>query len=160
MDPNFTLAQHREELAKLLLCTSLSETAVPGTGLPGRINQSKVSHFLKGPVILELVHMTDVGVSALGLERVRQTRERRMFLDKVARTPSQEGQALRELEWLRPKFDKYPRKRLKLFLSDGFLELQAIELEPLPFELGETAMGVKVGICYLSARIFTDCTVW
>ena len=152
-DPNFTFSQYREAVQKVLLCTSLSETAIPGTGLPERINQSKVNHLLKGPVVLELIHMTDIGISALTLERVRQDRERRMFLDKLEKTPSPEGQALRELEWLKPKLDKYPRRRLKLILSDGSLELQAIELETLPFKLGETAMGVKVrvSVIWLSA---------
>jgi hypothetical protein len=145
-DPDFNFYSYREEVFKAILCSSFSHTAVPGTGLPRRVNHSKVHHHLKGPVVLELVHLTDIGVSALKLERVRQDRDRRAYLDRVAQTTSSGGQALREVEWLGPKPEKYPRKCLKLFLSDSALELQAIELEPLPLVLGDTPMGTKVGL--------------
>lgn len=84
--------------------------------------------------------MTDIGVSAFRLERVRQEREHTILLDRITQT----SQASQEVHWLRPKLEKYPRKRLKLFLTDGFVELQAVELEKLPFELGVTPMGCKV----------------
>lgn len=120
--------------------------AEPGTGLPNRVNKPKVHTTLEKPVVLELVHLTDVGVGAMALERVRQNRERRIFLDQMARTcDSYEAQTLRDLEWLRPELEEYPRKRLKLFLSDGNTELQAIELERLEgIALGTTPMGTKV----------------
>ncbi|KAJ3547517.1 hypothetical protein NMY22_g1619 [Coprinellus aureogranulatus] len=159
-EPDFDLARYRALMDVALKCSSFAMAAIPGTGLPNRINEPKVDHFLRGPVILELVHVTEIGISAFTLERVRQDRERKLFLDRVAHTGTLETRAScnrnrtghGELQL------EYPRKCLKFFLSDGFLELQAIELEQLPFKLGQTPMGTKIrltdvpvikGIAYL-----------
>ena len=106
---------------------------------------------LRDPVVLELVHLSELGVSALTLEGVRQERERRMYLDRRTHTSSSaEGQELRPVDLAIPYLEPYPRRRLKLFLSDGRVELQAIELERLnDVKLGTTPMGTKVRYCIL-----------
>ncbi|TEB32972.1 hypothetical protein FA13DRAFT_1790048 [Coprinellus micaceus] len=159
-DEDFSFPQYGQTVSEALQCSSFRDMAEPGTGLPNRIHQPHVHTTLGGPVVLELVHLTDVGVSAMALENARQRRERRLFLDELAcRSDSYEGQVQRDLEWLKPGLEEYPRKRLKLFLSDGTVEIQAIELERLEgLALGTTPMGTKVhlenvevvgGIAYL-----------
>ncbi|TEB25650.1 hypothetical protein FA13DRAFT_1637141, partial [Coprinellus micaceus] len=150
-EPEFTLAVYKREVDEAIRSTSFRDSAAPGTGLPNRINQGKVNDFIEGPITLELVHMTDIGVSALRLERVRQYREHRALMDRMGHTvdPPEEQSApgSPRSDWqsaASSTADEYPRRRLKMFLSDGFLELQAIEIERLPLELGTTPMGIKV----------------
>lgn len=45
--------------------SKLQTTAEGGTGLPLRVSNSMTYTIIEPPVILELVHMTEVGVSAL-----------------------------------------------------------------------------------------------
>ncbi|KAJ3528045.1 hypothetical protein NMY22_g9559 [Coprinellus aureogranulatus] len=144
-EADFDIPAYREAVSAAILATSLQDIAQPGTGLRHRINQPKMHTRLPGPMVLEIVHLTDIGVSPYTLERVRQDRERRVYLDRVAHTPTPEGQDLLDMEWMRPALVNYPRRRLKLFLSDGFVELQAIEIETLPgIDLGDTPMGTKI----------------
>ena len=143
---------YKQVVDETLRSTSFKDSAAPGTGLPNRINQPKVNDLIEGPITLELVHATDVGVSALQLEKVRQYREHKALMDRVGfhADPSEEQSppGSPRTDWqsaTSSSADEYPRKRLKMFLSDGFLELQAIEVERLlPFELGTTPMGTKV----------------
>ncbi|KAJ3545100.1 hypothetical protein NMY22_g2565 [Coprinellus aureogranulatus] len=110
------------------------------------IGRSSLASITEPGTVLELVHLTDIGVSALTLEGVRQEREHRIYLDRVAHTStSEQAKTLRDLDWLRPRLTPYPRKCLKMFLSDGSVEIQAIETERLcGIELGTTPMGTKV----------------
>ena len=126
--------------------SSFKDIAEPGTGIPKGVTQKKAHLVLDGPMILELVHLTDVGISAITLEGVRQEREHRFYLDRLAHSSSsQQGRILREFDWLRQDITPYPRRRLKMFLSDGSKELQAIESERVPgIALGVTPMGTKV----------------
>lgn len=97
-------------------------------------------------MVLELVHLMDVGISAKTLEGIRQERERKVYLDRKAHTSSSMGGGdLREVDFSQPYLTPYPRRRLQMFLSDGTTELQAIECEHLTnIELGTTPMGTKV----------------
>ncbi|TEB17150.1 hypothetical protein FA13DRAFT_1804426 [Coprinellus micaceus] len=135
-----------QEISDAIEGSSFANITEPGSGLSEWVTRDYTHVLLKGPVVLELVHLTDVGISAMTLEGVRQERERQIYLDRVGHTSnSQEGRMQRELRWVRPELEPYPRRRLKLFLSDGSVELQAIELEHLPnLELGVTPMGTKV----------------
>ncbi|KAJ3518699.1 hypothetical protein NMY22_g13548 [Coprinellus aureogranulatus] len=131
---------------------------------PNRIAHPRFYNIIRGPIVLELVHLTDVGVSALTLECARQDYTRRRFLGKIARAGSTEGQVLGDLGW-QAMVEEYPRRRLKLTLSDGYTELQALELERLPFQLGVTSMGRKIrlrnvpiiaGVAYLLEENIED----
>ncbi|KAJ3533660.1 hypothetical protein NMY22_g7247 [Coprinellus aureogranulatus] len=141
----FDFSVFAQEVSTAIGRTPLAKMIEQGTGLPHGINQGN-SYTILNEVVLELVHLTDIGVRALTLEGVRQEREHRIYLDRVAHTSaSEQAKTLRDLEWLRPDLIPYPRKCLKLFLSDGTVELQAIEAERLcGIELGITPMGTKV----------------
>jgi hypothetical protein len=135
-----------QEISDAIEGSSFAHIAEPGSGLSEWVTRDYAHMVLKGPVVLELVHLSEVGISAMTLEGVRQKREHQIYLDRVAHTSnSQEGRMQRELGRVRPELEPYPRRRLKLFLSDGNNELQAIELDLLPdLELGTTPMGTKV----------------
>ncbi|KAJ3512491.1 hypothetical protein NMY22_g15317 [Coprinellus aureogranulatus] len=105
------------------------------------------SQVLEGPILLEIVHIEEVGVSAFELETVRQERARikhQRRLEEVRRIVApQEG----GMPQPRPVLPDYPRNRLKIHFTDGFSMLEAIECERLPeIVLGETAMGQKVSL--------------
>jgi len=161
-EPDFSFSSYQHQIADAILGSPFSDIAEPGTGLPDGINSEKFHISLEKTIVLELVHLTDIGISAMTLEGVRQEREHRVYLDRLARSSSsQQGQVLREYEWLRPRLEPYPRRRLKLFLSDGSIELQAIEFEHLfDIELGVTPMGTKVLVSvrlYLSPLMRAQC---
>jgi RecQ-mediated genome instability protein 1 len=142
---DYDFPQLRQDVSDAIEGSSFRDIAERGSGLPEEITREQTHVSLQNAVVLELVHLTDIGVSAMTLEGVRQDRERSIFLDRVSHiSSSQEGLSLRELDWLRPDLQAYPRRRLKLFLSDGTTELQAVELERLSnIELGSTPMGTK-----------------
>lgn len=99
---------------------------------------------LEGPIVLELKHLTDMGISAFKLERARYGRDRSFYLRMS--TLAEEGEIATpdKLQAIRENLPRYPYKCLKLVLSDGTTELEAVELEPLGLRLGATPMGTKV----------------
>lgn len=129
--------------------TPLHEIAVAGTGLPPLANPPTAHGNIEGPLVLELVHIVDIGVSAFDLEEVRQERAHIRHQRRVSRVRSATGeQPLQEREQVLPE---YPRERLKLVLTDGFAELEAIECRRLPgIAMGKTPMGTKVRLIILS----------
>ncbi|KAJ3524314.1 hypothetical protein NMY22_g11054 [Coprinellus aureogranulatus] len=139
-------ANHRQYLNEKIHNSRLEDFTVPGTGLQPPVNPRFAYGFVHGPILLEITHVTEIGISALRLEAVRQERE-------LIR--HQAGLVV-------PALPRFPRRCLKIFFTDGFTELEAIELEPLPnFALGETPMGRKVfvsdfpiiaGVAYLHPR--------
>lgn len=129
-----------------ILNVSLKDIATPETGLTPFINSPTACGTIEGPLVLEIVHITEIGVCAFDLEEVRQERahihhQRRISAIRSA-TRERESQPIQQSVQALPD---YPRERLKLVLSDGFIELEAIECGRLPdIVLGETPMGTKV----------------
>lgn len=126
------------------LFTPLSILAEPGTGIPDSTLLPTMCTHIEGPIVLELVHLTDIGLSAFTIEKVRQARARSFYIKLLALGMNGEVVSDDKLLSIRGKLPSYPHKCLKLVLSDGTNELEAIELEPLDLQLGRTAMGVKV----------------
>jgi RecQ-mediated genome instability protein 1 len=129
-----------------------------GTGLHHRIGSPTVHTTLEGHIVLELVHITDIGVSALSLERARQDRDQSIYLKLLA--SAQAGRTTTEKGWLDLKnaLPEYPRGVLKLILSDGHTELQAVEYKCLPFKLGKSKIGLKVRHPILFSKYLTEQT--
>ncbi|KAF5325933.1 hypothetical protein D9611_000193 [Ephemerocybe angulata] len=141
-------------LERKMLHTSLSEVTTRGSGLPPGIALPTMYTTLKGPIVLEIVHMTDVGVSAFVLEQVHLNRERAAYRRLCAEDDSLSGLTLGE----KGHSDSvatpaYPRHCLRLTLSDGNSEIEALELigKPFSFVLGETPIDVPIvgGIAFL-----------
>lgn len=147
IDPNQHFEHYGEELKRRILHAKFSDIMKAGTGLPLRIGSPSVHTTLEGPIVLELVHLTDVGVSAFSLEKVRQDRDQTFYLDLLALARARETASQRTLQEIRHSLPDYPRGVLKLYLSDGSTELQALELKRLPLQLGQSAMGLKVRAC-------------
>ncbi|TEB10193.1 hypothetical protein FA13DRAFT_1653252 [Coprinellus micaceus] len=135
--PYFDYDHVTHQLHESVQNTSLQKIAMAGTGLTPLTNSPTAHGTIEGPLVLELVHLTEIGVSALALEGIRQ--ERAISSTSVA---YRRGERLQEQEQILPE---YPRERLKLVLTDGFNELEAIECGRLPdIVLGKTPMGTKV----------------
>ncbi|OBZ72231.1 RecQ-mediated genome instability protein 1 [Grifola frondosa] len=118
-----------------LLQSDLTDSMVHGTGLPH--NVSELSTPLRGPVLVQIVSITEIGHSAFSLQNTRQARIERADLAGLA---AEEGEDDDE-----GPIPKYPRSMLRFQLSDGATILQAIEFRRLPeLELGETPLGYKM----------------
>ncbi|KAJ3515793.1 hypothetical protein NMY22_g14358 [Coprinellus aureogranulatus] len=142
--PNADWNEYTDELENLILNAPFSNVMAKGSsGIPSAVG-SKVHTVIEGPMVLELVHMTEVGVSAFKLELVRMERDR-IFYEGLLEL-AQEGDVASTATILQMKdnLPDYPRQCLSLYLSDGFHELQFIEYRPLPFKLGRTSMGMKL----------------
>ncbi|TEB18676.1 hypothetical protein FA13DRAFT_1803221 [Coprinellus micaceus] len=57
-----------------ILNVSLKDIATPETGLTPFINSPTAYGTIEGPLVLEIVHITEIGVCAFDLEEVRQER--------------------------------------------------------------------------------------
>ena len=114
-----------------------------GTGLDVHID--KFTGNLRGPpVLVQIIAITDTGVSAFQLEQVRAAREEHMMSDMGGEEGEEDGDVDIEGEGPMPK---YPRGSLRLRLSDGVTKLEAMEYRPLPqISLGPTPLGYKVSI--------------
>lgn len=112
-----------------------------GTGLD--VHVDKFTGNLRGPpVLVQIIAITDTGVSAHQLEQVRAAREEHMMSDLAVEEGEEDGDVDIEGEGPMPK---YPRGSLRLRLSDGVTKLEAMEYRPLPqISLGPTPLGYKV----------------
>ena len=115
-----------------------------GTGLPPRVNLPSTITTIEGPIVLELVHMVEVGVSAFTLERVRLDREVEMLSRFSEAARSGTPPSTFDIAKWEASLPLYPKNSLKLYLTDGEIELEAMELKPLPFNLGCSSIGTKV----------------
>ncbi|KAF5341247.1 hypothetical protein D9611_005969 [Ephemerocybe angulata] len=132
------------ELRSRILNSPFADTMVPGTGLPRRITHPMTHTKLEGPIVLDLLHMDEIGVSAFRLERVRMDRDEACFLNMLRLASFCPGITEEMILRASTQLPEYPRKRLKIYLSDGTIELIAMEYMPLPLKLGITPMGTKL----------------
>jgi RecQ-mediated genome instability protein 1 len=117
----------------------------PGSGLPLFVGLKSMYITLDEPIVLELVHMAEVGVSAFALEKVRLEREQAIYTCFSKASSFGETLSLNELSRLEDSLPDYPRNTLKLYLTDGAVELEAVELRRIPgLDLGRSSMGLKV----------------
>ena len=144
-------------VSKKALNTPLAVCTEEGTGFEANLSFSTMCDAIQGPMVLELKHLTDIGVSAFQLEKVRYSRDRSFHAKLFALAAEGEVATPEDLQEIRKKLPQYPRKCLKLTLSDGVRELEAIELEPLDVQLGVTPMGTKVSFStYWGVQGLTD----
>ncbi|KAJ3524982.1 hypothetical protein NMY22_g10770 [Coprinellus aureogranulatus] len=138
---------------------SLEEMTIPGTGLPTNIQSDRAFAVIEGPVILEVKSVTDLGVSAFTLEKVRIERDGIHYSEMLSLARAG------KCKWLtkfREELPAYPRKCLEFTLTDGHTNLRAVELERLlGFNLGSISPGLKIrlknfpvieGVAYIQNR--------
>ena len=125
-----------ENVNTQLLGSDFADSMVTGTGFPQ--NALKAAHaVLKGPLLVEVTEIMEIGHSAYSLLQVHESR---LEYRKQAELREASGEAQEQ-----KPMPKYPRSMLQFQLSDGAAVLPAIEFKPLPqFELGETPLGYKV----------------
>ncbi|KII85048.1 hypothetical protein PLICRDRAFT_116789 [Plicaturopsis crispa FD-325 SS-3] len=124
-----------------LLGSNLSDSMIPGTGLPRNVAALNNTHlpFKQSPVLVEITAITEVGHSAFSLLNTRQTR-----IDREDLAGLGGDEAEQEEEGPIPR---YPRSMLRLEISDGTTTMRAMEYRKLPeLELGETPLGYKVRV--------------
>ncbi|EAU83821.1 hypothetical protein CC1G_13138 [Coprinopsis cinerea okayama7 len=132
--------------ASIFYRTPLSQSTLPGQGLPPFSDAATACLKIRGPLWMEVVSIDDLGVSAFQLERVRLER-RRYILDRVSQAARERKVFSRdESAAIRATLPKYPRKTLQLRLTDGSQEIDAFEINgPLPhISLDETFIGHKI----------------
>ncbi|KZT29831.1 hypothetical protein NEOLEDRAFT_1166674 [Neolentinus lepideus HHB14362 ss-1] len=134
LSPAMDLQRILDNVESQLLQSDLRDSMIPGTGLPLDISEYNGKR-LRGPVLVEVTAITDIGHSAFSLQNVRQTR-----LDKADLAGL--GQEDDEEEGPIPR---YPHSMLRFELSDGNISVGAIEYRKLPqLVLGQTPLGFKI----------------
>ncbi|KAI0833478.1 hypothetical protein BC628DRAFT_25014 [Trametes gibbosa] len=138
LDPARDMPAILDNVNSQLLGSNLADSMVAGTGFPQGILSARKA-FLKGPILVELVGIMDIGQSGYSLLQTYEAREEyRKQADLRAARGEQNGEE-------RKPMPRYARSTLQLLLSDGVSTLFANECKPLPeLELGETPLGYKM----------------
>ncbi|PCH42409.1 DUF1767-domain-containing protein [Wolfiporia cocos MD-104 SS10] len=118
-----------------LLNSDLNDSMVPDTGLPSDVAELDKT-IIRGPILVQIVSIMEIGHSAFNLQNVRQARLERVDVAGLAREEDEEDEG---------PIPSYPRSMLYFRLSDGSTILQAMEYRRLPgLTLGETNLGYKM----------------
>lgn len=136
-----------------LLESDLADSMLPGTGISQRILRDSESNpvRVKGPVLVQIMSITDIGVSAWNLDKTRQIREERE--NSGAEQAEPEAEVDLDIEGEGP-IPPYTRSMLRLEISDGCTTLRAMEYRKIAdLVLGETPLGYKV---YLLSYFFVS----
>ncbi|CAK5268393.1 unnamed protein product [Mycena citricolor] len=138
LDPATHMASIIQNVEAQLLQSDLCDSMCHGTGIPLSL-LTAVSGTLRGPVLVEIVAITEVGASALALDQVRVVRDERLAAGEI------EGDDEVDLEVDgEGAVPNYPRSMLRFELSDGASKVSAFEYRPLPeLNLGVTPLGYK-----------------
>jgi RecQ-mediated genome instability protein 1 len=141
LNPANHLEQIIQEIEIQLLESDLRDSMIHGTGIPRNFADGNTqSSILNGPPILvQIESITDIGISAYELNKVRETRE-----ERLAAGEQEEGEGDIEVEGEGP-VPKYPRSMLRFEISDGVTTIKAMEYRSIPeLSLEETQLGCKV----------------
>lgn len=153
--------QLSEQVLLQLLQSDLCDSAMRDTGFPNGIQQMKNgiigTRASGGPILVQIVAITDIGVSAFTLKNVRQSR-----LDKADMTGLTKEKDLDEegADGAQPPGEDedatmppYPRSMLSLLISDGTVTIKAIEAKRFDgLVLGETPLGCKLLLTNVRVR--------
>lgn len=123
------------------LASDIRDSTIARTGLPENIKEVANSR-LKGPFLVQLMALTDIGHSAFSLQNTRQIRIEREDMSALAETEANGEDGEEEDEGPVPN---YPRGMLRFELNDGSTTFPAIEYRKIPqLQLGVTPLGCKV----------------
>ncbi|TFY58596.1 hypothetical protein EVJ58_g6314 [Rhodofomes roseus] len=118
-----------------LLESDLRDSVVAGTGLSHLSSEVKET-IIRGPVLVQVLSIMEIGQSAFSLMNVRQARLERADMAGLARAEDDEDDG---------PIPSYPRSMLRFELTDGSVTLPAVEYRRLPeFNLGESRLGFKM----------------
>ncbi|KAK0450248.1 hypothetical protein EV421DRAFT_1323816 [Armillaria borealis] len=126
LNPTTDIQQILKHVEEQLLCSNLQDSMFQGTGLPADITNPETQHtVVAGPVLVEIVSITDIGVSAYNLNKIRITRD-----ERIAAGEQEVGEGDVEVEGEGP-IPAYTRSMLRMDLSDGTIILKSMEYRPL-----------------------------
>ncbi|KAJ7455345.1 hypothetical protein B0H11DRAFT_2200430 [Mycena galericulata] len=141
LDPATHMPAIIDHVEAQLLQSDLCDSMSHGTGIPLPL-LTAVSGTLHGPVLVEIIAMTEVASSALALDQVRVARAERLAAG--ADMGDEENEADLEVDGEGP-VPNFPRGMLRFELSDGASTLSAFEYRPLhELTLGVTPLGYKL----------------
>ncbi|KAJ7761892.1 hypothetical protein DFH07DRAFT_412312 [Mycena maculata] len=141
LDPTTHMPAIIEHVEAQLLQSDLCDSMSHGTGIPLPL-LTAVSGTLRGPVLVEIIAITEIASSALALDQVRVTRAERLAAG--AGEGDEENEADLEVDGEGP-VPNYPRSMLRFELSDGASTLSAFEYRPMhELTLGVTPLGYKL----------------
>ncbi|KAI0065318.1 hypothetical protein BV25DRAFT_1799030 [Artomyces pyxidatus] len=144
LNPATDMDKITEHVELQLLQSDLTDSMIHGTGMPHNVADVGYHGQLKGPLLVEITAITDIGQSAFNLKNVRQTRIDREDLAGLAENDGGEDDG---------PIPRFPRSMLRFQLSDGATIMNAIEYRRLPtLELGETPLGYKVCCLYIHVQ--------
>ncbi|CCM01393.1 uncharacterized protein FIBRA_03444 [Fibroporia radiculosa] len=133
-DPATQLDEIIHHVNVQLLESDLSDSMIPGSGLPQNIADVPRTT-IRGDVLVQIISITEIGHSAFTLQNVHQARLEREDMAGLARDEDDDEEGI----------PSYPRSMLRFQLSDGSTILQAIEFRHLEeLVLGETKLGHKM----------------
>ena len=136
-----------------LLLSSLDDSCVPNTGLPGPDELDDLHGeilFQKEGCLVMVMSVMEVGHSAFQLQTTMENRKEALSgVRRIRRLGNPQADGGEEGEEEDDEDDEaippYPRGMLRLELSDGYSTLKAMEYQRINgMTLGETALGSKV----------------
>ncbi|KAH9838497.1 uncharacterized protein C8Q71DRAFT_751554 [Rhodofomes roseus] len=134
-DPATQMDQIIHNVETQLLESDLRDSVVAGTGLSHLSSEVKET-IIRGPVLVQVLSIMEIGQSAFSLMNVRQARLERADMAGLARAEDDEDDG---------PIPSYPRSMLRFELTDGSVTLPAVEYRRLPeFNLGESRLGFKM----------------
>lgn len=150
ISPVTAFPQFMDRVKEQLLESDLADSMLAGTGLRPGIKHA--TETLQGtPLLVQIVRITEIGVSAFQLEQTRAAREERIRAGVGNIEGEEDGDVEVEGEGPMPK---YPRGTLRFELTDGKTFIDAMEYRPLPqLTLGITELGYKVSLVLLTCRV-------
>ena len=152
--------QLNEQVLLQHLQSDLCDSAMRDTGFPNRIQQMKNgiigTRASGGSILVQVVAITDIGVSAFTLKNVRQSRLDKADMTGLTKEKDLEEEGADEAQNLGEDEDatmpSYPRSMLCIHISDGTVTIKAMEAKRIDgLVLGETPLGCKVRL-----RVRTD----
>lgn len=137
LDPTTQMDEIIHHVDLQLLQSDLTDSMLAGTGFPPNI-AALPDTTIRGPVLVQIISIAEVGHSAFTLQNVRQARLEREDMAGLAGQEDEDDEG---------PIPSYPRSMLKLHISDGSTTLQAMEYRRLPeLVLGETPLGFKMTV--------------
>jgi RecQ-mediated genome instability protein 1 len=140
IERNVSLPTDRGQIEQYLH-SDLSHTTLPSGLIPA---QAHNVHLFPQPTLLQIISLTEIAASAFQLQTVLE--QRRDVLDGASRIRRMDDEDTEDEEVGEGKLPSYPRGMLRLELTDGERVIKGIEYRRIEgLELGETALGCKVG---------------
>ncbi|KAI9440019.1 hypothetical protein H4582DRAFT_1812909, partial [Lactarius indigo] len=138
LNPATDMAKIMEHVESQLLMSDLTDSMVSGSGLLHDLPSLRKGALSGPPVLVQILALTEIGHSAFNLMNIRQAKADRADLSGLARGDNDD-------ETDEGPVPNYPRSMLHFQLSDGTIQLNAIEYKKIPqLDLENTPLGYKV----------------